>query len=85
MNSRRSLVALLLAAFPSFAFAQLISAPCEVDVAPPGYAIYPASPLTYPMTSDRYAVQYRLGGGDWTDAQIHMSVYGGTNSSPWLS
>lgn len=46
---------------------------------------YPATPLTYPMTSNRYSVQYQLGGsGTWTDAQTYISVYGGTNSSPYV-
>ena len=43
------------------------------------------TPLTYPMTSDRYAVQYRLGSGDWTDAKVYISYYGGTNASPYRS
>jgi len=45
-------------------------------------ATYLDTPLTYPMTSDRYAVQYKLGQGDWTDAQVYISYYGGTTSSP---
>src|SRR5580704_19377164 len=46
---------------------------------------YPNPPLTYPMTSDRYSVQYQLGGsGTWTTAQVYISYYGGTNSSPYV-
>ena len=46
-------------------------------------ATYPNPPLTYPMTSDRYAVQYKVNGGNWTNAQVYISIYGGTNSSPY--
>ena len=46
---------------------------------------YPASPLAYPKTSDRYAVQYSVDGGAFTDARVYISYYGGTNSSPYLS
>ena len=45
-------------------------------------ATYLDTPLTYPMTSDRYAVQYKLGQGDWTDARVYISYYGGTDASP---
>jgi uncharacterized protein (TIGR03437 family) len=48
-------------------------------------ATYPNPPLTYPMTSNRYAVQYQLAGsGTWTNAQVYISYYGGTNSSPYI-
>jgi len=49
----------------------------------PDNAQYPGSPLSYPMTSDQYAVQYSLDGGTWTDARVYISIYGGTNSSPY--
>jgi len=50
------------------------------------YETDPTSPLTYPMTSDRYAVQYQLGGsGTWTNAQVYISYFGGTLASPFLS
>ncbi|MFI5166249.1 MAG: hypothetical protein ACHQQS_06500 [Thermoanaerobaculales bacterium] len=78
MNLRRVVVSLLLAASPSLASAQ--TCPVTTDA-----ATYPNPPLTYPMTSDRYAVQYQLGGGGWTDAQVYITYYGGTNSSPFLS
>jgi len=48
-------------------------------------ATYPDPPLTYPMISNRYAVQYKLDRGDWTDAQVHISYYGGTKASPYLA
>jgi hypothetical protein len=79
MNIRHEIVPLLAAAFASVAAAQ--QCPVTVDT-----ATYPNPPLTYPMTSNRYAVQYQLGGsGIWTDAQVYISYYGGTNSSPFLS
>ena len=69
--------------------------PQTCSVAPPpypggtgqGYALYPASPgLTYPMMSTLYAVQYKIGAATtWTDGQVYISVYGGTNSSPYTS
>jgi uncharacterized protein (TIGR03437 family) len=46
-------------------------------------ATYPNPPLTYPMTSNRYAVQYKLGNSaNWTDARVYISYYGGSTSSP---
>ncbi len=72
----------LLCAFVSCAPAQLISPapPCAVGDKD---ATYRNPPLTYPMTSDRYAVQYQLGGsGTWITAQVYISYYGGTNASP---
>jgi hypothetical protein len=48
-------------------------------------ATYPNPPLIYPMISNRYAVQYKLDRGDWTDAQVHISYYGGTKASPSLA
>ncbi len=73
---------LLLAAFVSHAPAQLINPapPCAVTTKD---ATYRTPPLTYPMTSDRYAVQYQLdNSGTWTTAQVYISYYGGTNASP---
>jgi hypothetical protein len=49
------------------------------------YETDPSVPMTYPRASDRYAVQYRLGSGSWTDAPVYISCYGGTNASPFLS
>jgi hypothetical protein len=79
MNLRHSLVALLLAVFASVGVGQECPATDAADMT----AIYPSTPLTYPMTSDRYAVQYNVNGGGWTNAQVYISVYGGTNSSPY--
>jgi uncharacterized protein (TIGR03437 family) len=76
MNSRQVIVALLLVAPVALAQCPVVD-PFETD---------PSSPLTYPMTSDRYAVQYQLGGsGTWTNAQVYISYYGGTLASPFLS
>jgi uncharacterized protein (TIGR03437 family) len=73
---------LLLGAFVSYAPAQLISPTPQCAVVDKD-AAYRKPPLTYPMTSDRYAVQYQLGGsGTWTTAQVYISYYGGTNASP---
>jgi uncharacterized protein (TIGR03437 family) len=77
MNPRPVIVPLILCAFASVTFAQ------ECPVNEP--ATYPNPPLTYPMASNRYAVQYQLGGsGTWTNAQVYISYYGKTNSSPYL-
>jgi hypothetical protein len=35
--------------------------------------------LKYPKTSDLYAVQYQVGGGTWTAAQVYVSYYGATD------
>jgi uncharacterized protein (TIGR03437 family) len=70
---------MLLAALASAGFAQNCAATNDA-------ATYPNPPLTYPMTSDRYAVQYQLGGsGAFTNAQVYISYYGGTNSSPYIN
>jgi hypothetical protein len=81
-----------MAALASIASAQLISPVPACAVTPPpypgtgnGYALYPATPLTYPKNSDQYAVQYKLDNGVWTDATVNISRYGGSNSSPYLS
>ncbi|MGA2714707.1 MAG: hypothetical protein ABSG41_16530 [Bryobacteraceae bacterium] len=83
MNPRCAIVPLLLAPFAPVALAQMILP----DSSSPMCAVIPKAtyldtPLKYPMTSDRYAVQYKVGLGDWTDAQVYISYYGGTNSSP---
>ena len=46
-------------------------------------AASPEYPLTYPMTSDRYAVQYQLGHGAWTDFRVYICSYGETLGSPY--
>jgi uncharacterized protein (TIGR03437 family) len=73
------IVPLMLSAFAALCSAQ--DCPVTTDA-----ATYPNPPLTYPMTSDRYAVQYQLSGsGTFTNAQVYISYYGGTNSSPFLN
>ena len=46
-------------------------------------ATLPSQPLTYPMTSDQYSVQYQIGGGGWTNATVYISYYGETDASPY--
>jgi len=76
---RHEIVPLILGAFAAVCGAQ--NCPVTTDA-----ATYPNPPLTYPMTSDRYAVQYQLGGsGTFTNAQVYISYYGGTNSSPYIN
>jgi uncharacterized protein (TIGR03437 family) len=75
---------LLLATFASVCFAQLIPGPPACAVVDKD-ATYRTPPLTYPMTSDRYSVQYQLGSGNWTDVKVYISYYGGTNASPFRS
>jgi hypothetical protein len=70
----------LLAVPASVATAQQCPAKGPAD----GAAQYPASPASYPETSHRYAVQYRLDDGDWTDARVYISEYGATNASPFI-
>jgi hypothetical protein len=73
------IVPLLLAVFASIASAQ-----CPAPQS--GTAIYPKlDALTYPMVSDQYKVEYKLGDGSWTPAMVYISEYGGSNSSPYLS
>ena len=62
------------------AFAGIASAQRPLHDATP-----PAAPLTYPMPSNRYAVQYQVGSGSWIDAKVYISVYGGTLASPYRS
>jgi len=93
--SRRLVVTLplFLIACAAMGRAQLITPTpaCAVVPAPypgtpgDGYALYANPQLTYPAASTQYAVQYRLGNGEWTDAPVYMSSYGGSNSSPYLS
>src|SRR5580704_826825 len=66
-----AIVPLLLAPLPRVATAQQ----CPVT----------REAVTYPMISNRYAVQYKLDRGDWTDAQVRISYYGGTTASPYLT
>jgi hypothetical protein len=80
-------IAPLALAFSGMAFAQ-----CPVKEPEGVTATYPgmpgsafAQPLNYPMPSDRYAVQYSIDGGAWTPATVHISYYGGTTATPYLS
>jgi uncharacterized protein (TIGR03437 family) len=68
----------------ALACAQRIS-PTPTCAVSPQIGTYPATPLIYPKTSDRYAVQYSVNGGAFADARVYISYYGGTNSSPYLS
>jgi uncharacterized protein (TIGR03437 family) len=78
IERRLEIVPLILSAFAAVCSAQ--NCPVTTDV-----ATYPNPPLMYPRTSDRYAVQYQLGGsGTFTNAQVYISYYGGTNSSPFI-
>ncbi len=74
----------ILTALAPLTFAQLIN-PAPLCAVVSKDATYPAVPLQYPMTSDRYAVQYMLGTGAWTDARVYISYYGGTNATPFRS
>lgn len=63
-------VPLLLAAFTPNAPAQLIT-PAPACAITTKDATYRTPPLTYPMTSDRYAVQCQLGAsGTWITARV---------------
>jgi hypothetical protein len=83
------LAALLLlpVGFASAAPAEQIVPPHPTPTCPVGpAATYQEPPANYPLPSDRYAVQYRLGGkGGWTDATVHISEYGATDASPYRS
>ncbi len=82
MKRQYLIVPLLLAVPASVWSAQLIT-PTPACAVTDKDATYPKTPLTYPMTSDRYAVQYQLGNsGTWTNAQVYISYYGGTYASP---
>jgi hypothetical protein len=63
---------LLVAVFVSAASAQQIIPPSPTATCPVGPdATYPDTPENYPKTSDRYAVQYKLGDEPgWTDARV---------------
>ena len=80
MNPRHSLAILMLAGFTSAAPAQT-DTNCE-PADDPG-VFYRTNPLTYPLASDQYAVQYKLGNGGWTNASVYISYYGETLASPF--
>ena len=76
---------LLWAGFTSAALAQTNSACVDTNGCANDDAgvFYPADPLCYPMISDQYAVQYKLGNGGWSNAPVRISYYGGTLASPF--
>jgi hypothetical protein len=83
MNRSLLLAMLLWAGFASAALAQTNSA-CETTNAcsdDDTNIIYPTNLLMYPMISDQYAVQYKLGNG--SNAPVHISYYGATLASPF--
>jgi hypothetical protein len=82
-----ALVMLSLTGFASVASAQQLITPVPSCQEPKvGIEAYPApNAMTYPATSDQYAMQYKLDNGTWTTALVYNSVYGGSNSSPWLN
>jgi hypothetical protein len=75
LKCRHMLLALCLAAFVPSAFAA-----CAVND-----ATLPNGLVAYPKMSDKYAVQYQVGGGGWTDAKVYISYYGETTASPYRS
>jgi len=85
MKPRHLLVTLLLSAFSSAALAQTNDACMTTN----GCAntdenvFYTTAPLCYPLLSDQYAVQYKLGNGGWSNVPVHISYYGGTLASPF--
>ena len=84
MKPRHVLVPLLLAALASIAVAQCPATdPGDLAAIYPGTTANPNPPSTYPLTSDRYAVQYKIDGGNWTDARVYISILGGTTASPF--
>jgi len=91
MRSRHTIyftIPLLLAVFAGPSLAQCpVKPPPGVTETYPGMAgsQFPAGPLDYPMTSNRYAVEYSVGGGAWTPARVYISYYGGTTSTPYVS
>ena len=86
MNRSHLLAMLLWAGFTSAALAQTNFDAC-VDTNgcanDDSNVDYPANPLTYPMISDQYAVQYKLGNGGWSNVPVRISYYGGTLASPF--
>jgi len=85
MNRSHLLALLLWAGFTSAALAQTNCACVDTN----GCAIvdatvyYPTNPVAYPLVSDQYAVQYKLGNGGWSNAPVRISYYGRTLASPF--
>src|SRR5579872_785402 len=72
LDACRKLFPIVFFCFPGLAVAQ-----CPVQD-----ALAPAALKNYPVLSDRYTVQYSIGGGAWTDAKVYISYYGGSLASP---
>jgi hypothetical protein len=85
MNLSRLLAMLLWAGFASAALAQTNCACVDTNHCANDDAgvYYPTNVLCYPMISDQYAVQYKLGNGGWSNVPVHISCYGGTLASPF--
>jgi hypothetical protein len=85
IGSSPLLAMLLWAGFTSGALAQTNCACVDTNQCANGDVgfYYPTNPLCYPMISDQYAVQYKLGNGGWSNAPVHISYYGGTLASPF--
>jgi len=85
MNRSHLLAMLLWAGFASAALAQTNCACADTNQCADDDAsvYYPTNPLTYPLISDQYAVQYKVGNGSWSNAPVHISYYGGTLASPF--
>src|SRR5271154_4329472 len=85
MNRCLLLTMLLWAGFASAALAQTNCACVDTN----GCAnidagvYYPTNPLCYPLISDQYAVQYKLGNGGWSNVPVRISYYGETLASPF--
>src|SRR5271154_615535 len=85
MNRCLLLTMLLWAGFASAALAQTNCACMDTN----GCAnidagvYYRTNALCYPMISDQYAVQYKLGNGGWSNVPVRISYYGGTFASPF--
>lgn len=82
----------VMALLPITAFAGLALAQCPVKEPTGETATYPGmsgsqfpSALNYPLLSNRFAVQYSVGGGAWMPAKVYISYYGGTTATPSLS
>ena len=76
LHSLAALVMLSLAMFASAASAQQLITPVPSCQTPKGgIEAYPTpKPMTYPATSDQYAVQYRLDNSAWTTAIVYDSI-----------
>jgi hypothetical protein len=60
----------------------LLTGAASAQQASDGGGTLPVKPLSYPMASDQYAVQYQINGGAWTNAMVFISYYGKTDASP---